>query len=134
MSPRPSKRESLVDNFYIVYLRKKLSSGGLYLFSDSKEIHQGISSFQFRTVRQREKTCVMERDFLKAPIKHRKSLRVSTFKFSTFETANTKFNISQLKANNFPKYSQPLSYSALSPFSKESLLELLIKVKLLRSV
>lgn len=96
-SPRPSKRESLVDNFYIVYLWKKLSSGGLNLFSDSKEIHWGISSIQFRTVRQREKTCVMGRDFLKVPTKYRKSSQVSTFKVSSFETANTKFNISQLK-------------------------------------
>ena len=39
----------------------------------------------------------MERDFLKVPTKHRKSSQVSTFKVSSFETANTKFNISQLK-------------------------------------
>ena len=81
-----------------------------------------------------KKTCVMERDFLKALTKHRKSLQVSTFKFASFEAANAKFNISQLKANNFSRYSQPLSYSALSLYSKESRLKLLINVKLLQYV
>ena len=63
-----------------------------------------------------KKTCVMERDFLKALTKHRKSLQVSTFKFASFEAANAKFNISQLKANNFSRYAnhyriQPYLYT-----------------------
>ena len=57
----------------------------------------------------------MERDFLKPLMKLKQSLQVSTIKFASFETANTnKFNISQLKANNFRKSSQQFVLSFFS--------------------
>ena len=57
----------------------------------------------------------MERDFLKPLMKLKQSMQVSTFKFANFETTNTnKFNISQLKANNFRKSSQQFVLSFFS--------------------
>ena len=67
----------------------------------------------------------MKRNLLKPlDMKHKQSLQVSTFKFASFEIANTKFNISQLKANNFPRIVNN-SYSALFSMQKRNLLKLL---------